>query len=555
MYLLFEEHIYPTDWLNRLGLAAFIKEVKPGQAKCNHVGFHRDYHKDRSVFVLPKVFAIDGKLFGKYDYHCLCEKAASSVLTSPQYAQVRTLCEKIYFCLRRYQLEVTSSGIVEASRAQTIRSTVGAHHTTAFEAMLTLIAFARSNPHIYVQTKEFENYRGINNIDWKNTFSKSIPFQSRKGLLYLEPYSKRPPQSPDDFLLSVYYSLLRDFRAYDPTIPIDTSVHLFTEAEFCTLKPRLPNILRNCRFQYYSDKLRQLYAFLQSFFNASNAALSSGTVEYLFTDNFQAVFEKMVDVVLSDEDLLRQYKHLRDGKEIDHLFGHNDILKFSKIIFVGDSKYYKDPSAIAFQKYKQFTYARNIIQEHIYVINRGLETTYTRNFRDPLSEGYNITPNFFVYGTVSAGLGPEKTLLSRDADLREFSYHFANRLFDRDTLHILYFKIDFPLLLNCFIGALRRQAELWNVIRQNARDTILLEAQRYLDGLYGFYLLDLGQDFIRRHFKILHGKLFTSPVLFPRYILALEHRYEAENQEILAWLADQNIVAEQKHISELPQAI
>lgn len=56
--------------------------------------------------------------------------------------------------------------------------------------------------------------------------------------------------------------------------------------------------------------------------------------------------------------------------------------------------------------YKQFTYARNIIQ---YNINDLLDFSKGGNsgnydgfrYRDPLTEGYSVTPNFFVRGEVT----------------------------------------------------------------------------------------------------------------------------------------------------------
>ena len=63
------------------------------------------------------------------------------------------------------------------------------------------------------------------------------------------------------------------------------------------------------------------------------------------------------------------------------------------------------------------------------------------------------------------------------------------------------------------------------------------------------------EDNIGLFFKILNGKLFTSPVLFPRYVLALEKRCTAENKELLAWLTAHDVSTEEKHISEVSQAI
>jgi len=249
----------------------------------------------------------------------------------------------------------------------------------------------------------------------------------------------------------------------------------------------------------------------------------------------------MVDSLLSDEDLLLRYKNLKDGKRIDHLFGAPDAFRGNRIIYIGDSKYYKDPTQIATQKFKQFTYARNIIQENIYITNEGSEDAYSRNYRDPMSEGYNITPNFFVYATVSSNDSRSGLLLEPDTRPPEFSWHFSNRLFDRDTLHVLYFRIDFLGLLQFYTSTLRRFTASFEKLRGTSRSLIQSELQRYLACTYDFYQAELSDPFIIEHFKALHGKIFTSPAIHPYYILALEKAYTDENAAILSLFSERQI--------------
>ena len=46
--------------------------------------------------------------------------------------------------------------------------------------------------------------------------------------------------------------------------------------------------------------------------------------------------------------------------------------------------------------YKQYTYARNVIQWNLDIFNDGRQTESGVKLRDDVTEGYNIIPNFFI---------------------------------------------------------------------------------------------------------------------------------------------------------------
>jgi hypothetical protein len=70
------------------------------------------------------------------------------------------------------------------------------------------------------------------------------------------------------------------------------------------------------------------------------------------------------------------------------------LLDSSEIYYVGDSKYYSDNSTIGENSiYKQFTYAKNIIQFNIDLWNDEKEEKEIKyrylEYRDELTEGYD----------------------------------------------------------------------------------------------------------------------------------------------------------------------
>jgi hypothetical protein len=494
----------------------------------------------------------DQKVFGKYDYNLFVSKSAKEILSLQELEIIKSITEKLYFCLRKYQREINSN-IIDRELGFSIKSNIGTQNAGAFEAMLALIAFNRNNPLLYTQERQILESKTSHTINWKKTLSSSIPVRVDDDLFYLDFSRSTKGSKKDDLLLVIFYSLLNDFRDYDSTINIKSSVKVLNSNQLIKIKPKIKNFLRISRSTYFSDKFRQLHSLLQSYYFAENAVYSSEQIEFLVTNDFEILFETFVDSLISDEHLLRLYKYLKDGKEIDHLFGDKDVFKGCRIIYIGDSKYYKDPAKIASQKYKQFTYSRNIIQENIYIVNSGDNTIYSRNYRDSISEGYNVTPNFFIFAVVQSSYLEANTLISIDSQEAEFSFHFENRLFDRDSLHILYFKIDFIGLLNFYVGADKRLGVSHSTLKRTSKSIIQTEFRKYLDRRYIFYLVEIRQDTIERNFKVLHGKIFTSPAIFPKYILALDKQFESENQAILSLLSALNLDTCQVNLTDLSE--
>ena len=84
---------------------------------------------------------------------------------------------------------------------------------------------------------------------------------------------------------------------------------------------------------------------------------------------------------------------------------------------------------------KQFTYAKNVIQ---YGINSELNgySVHSQNktrYRDELTDGYNITPNFFITAVIDKDYDAARDNIQISGK-PDFQCQFKNRLFDRDTL-------------------------------------------------------------------------------------------------------------------------
>ena len=175
--------------------------------------------------------------------------------------------------------------------------------------------------------------------------------------------------------------------------------------------------LLQIKYKYFSDKALYLWQLCYDFFdNAKRMNIQKERKEYLLVKSFNIVFEAIIDELLGEKNIPAGLKEQADGKRIDHLYTYQNLITSKEpepVYYIGDSKYYKLGHAIGKESvYKQFTYARNIIQWNLNLFMNNdkddEELQYDkRNFgnipklRDDLTEGYNIIPNFFISAKMS----------------------------------------------------------------------------------------------------------------------------------------------------------
>lgn len=195
--------------------------------------------------------------------------------------------------------------------------------------------------------------------------------------------------------------------------------------------------------------------------------------------------------------------------------------------------------------YKQFTYARNIIQWNLNLFMNDdkddEELQYDkRNFgnvpklRDDLTEGYNIIPNFFISAKMAENLSFSDQISSTDREKKSFNtQHFNDRLFDRDTLLVFHYDVNFLYVVSLYARHNEHQKFAWkNRVRKMFRD----EIQMMLDERYDFYRLTPKEDtqveeFVSRNFRKLIGKIFSPTKSNDYLILAFEKEDSNEEQK------------------------
>lgn len=203
--------------------------------------------------------------------------------------------------------------------------------------------------------------------------------------------------------------------------------------------------------------------------------------------------------------------------------------------YIGDSKYYKIGNNLQDHSiYKQNTYARNIIQYNLDLWDKGEDKQPIR-LRDQLTEGYNILPNFFI----SASMKEDDYSYTHDQIERreggtQLSYQFRDRLFDRDTLLLSHYNVNFLFVVALYARDNASEKNNWkDKVQAEFRQAI----QNVLRANYDFFALqpkaglDLEQ-WINRNFKDIHGKIFRPYEDQDLFILALEKTTQAVQEAL-----------------------
>ena len=203
---------------------------------------------------------------------------------------------------------------------------------------------------------------------------------------------------------------------------------------------------------------------------------------------------------------------------------------------------------------KQYTYARNVIQWNLNLWF-GEDANPDQNesdicLRDELTEGYNVLPNFFISATIPESLDYNETpieVTKHKPDTR-VSQQYKNRLFDRDTLLITHYDVNFLYVVSLYARNNVFKKKQWQIeVRNIFRDKIRKE----LSHRYDFYAMRAksgvdSREYIETHFRDILGKVFAP--YEDKSIIALALRdlpeFEAENAKLLAQLSESFTVVE-----------
>lgn len=646
MIFLFEQFSYDPSYLKEIFPETFFsgntKSFVSGDGRrLDCVGFY--YGNGKSIFILPRVlvrkeedgtfWAIERNLqISKKSRLVDSQEREKDFFTDVDHENRRAsdnsverarflndLSEWLFSAMSLYRSKNNSKSVqdVIAPRVKEFRDGLD---PTLNDVVRSMRKFYRENRNLFAFIYE-NKHSGNGSINWQKTISKKIPFLQKGFPVYVDPIVKAKVFDFDERLIVLYFSAMNYIQQkFNFNMPKSDFYIPLKPAEIERMMDgRGLRELRNIKHKYFADKFLKLYNIMVGFFRWAGTFYANGCdSDYLLTNKFNNVFEDIIDNLIGDElpEDRKYIKAQKDGRRIDHVYQEEGLLFAQKdnredVYFVGDSKYYRSDRTIKIRDLaKQFDYAKNIIQYNVFDSfanpQQNVDEVKEKQdffYRDDLTEGYNVTPNFFVRGSAYAnederdgnetpsrasGLysfydddiykvannvkfrrdrsaAADDEILEDDEGLTLWDMrnrHYVNRLFDRDTLLLQVYNVNFLFVLRMYTS---NDSAAQAAFKSKARDAFRENFVSYLDEKYVFWVLmpkdNLGSEseqslanaalkkddgseidapdslklFVWKHSRVLAGKVFRPRNLKNCLIVALERDFAMLDDSAPFW--------------------
>lgn len=585
MKLLIEEYQYDAKDVADVLEGLFTLQDIDNKISVSYVGYYYNPKIQDCVFVLPKVLIDEnGKVFGHYDPTSLInldenehEEDENKRLKPHERKFLYEFAVWIHRAIVVYNEAKENNGIVLRREIESDGQGAKKKSNTLLDVILALLRFNKENQSFF--TFILKNiHSGFNKINWGKTISSTAAVVQGEEPIYLNPINKKRQINFDEELIVIFFSILKyvgEKFGFKSEIPF--GFKLIEGSQF----ERYVNgygsrRLRQIKYKYYSDIAVRLWDLCYAFFDkAYQIKMSTSQSEYLLVKSFHIVFEAIIEELIGDDDVPAGLKEQEDGKLVDHFYTYQGLIsnreEHNDVYYIGDSKYYKigsDPSKESV--YKQYTYARNVIQWNLNLfLPRDKEMSEEQlearrkdkgrygeiHLRDDVTEGYNIIPNFFVSAAIDG-----KTLSYEDNTKEHdnqppISRHFNNRLYDRDTLILSHYDVNFLFVLSLYA---RNNSSAKEAYKTSVREKFRTSIQKILNDHFKFFAMQArpnvdGAAYLKEHFKDIVGKVFNPYDNKEIYSLALDMS-DPKSQELKEQLEGYFYVADCK-LGDEPSAV
>ncbi|MBF1602506.1 MAG: restriction endonuclease [Prevotella sp.] len=528
-----------------------------GEISVGYVGYYYNPQLKDCVFILPKVLVNEeNKVFSRLDPHDIIDLDNCKLLTSEERSFIYEFAVWIYRAIEVFNKSNPNSGIVLHRKIAEMGKGKRVLSNTFLDILLSLLRFNKE--HYSFFTTILRNlHSGYNKINWTRTISRSTAWVQNDVPVYLNPVNKKRQINTDEELIIIYFSILNHIsETYGFPVDITLGFELIKGRKFeHYLKGYGKRRLKQIKYRYFSDIQLRLWELCYAFFDkAHQIHIVAEQREYLLVKSFNIVFEAIIDELIGDKEVPRGLKDQADGKRVDHIYSYRNLTNNEgdkPIYYIGDSKYYKLGNKVSAESvYKQFTYARNVIQWNLNLFldeskeNIELQKRYPK-YRDEQTEGYNIIPNFFISAKMDEKLSYADNVSTTNRENNTFlSRHFENRLFDRDTLLVYHYDVNFLYVISLYARENKYQKAQW---KANVRKLFREKIQDALEEKYKFYAMTPKpglnhEKYLRENFQELLGKVYR-PFDDTNYLsLALDQK--EDNDTLLTKLQKDYYVVE-----------
>lgn len=596
MLLFIEGYPYELNAIVKDGLSVreILKDVvsvpvKEDSYAFGYVGYCYSKAAKDVVFFLPKVVLTgeqneengDDTIFGAapqdiIDFNSDAVKSKFTEEGCKEYKEfLSTLSIWIYRTLSVYK-ETHNDNILESKEYQEESNGKRVKYNTLLDVIIALLDFNKNNQDYFMFIAR-NVHSGYNKIHWQKTITSTVPLFMKGQPVYIDPVNRKKMVNFDEELLVIFFSIL-NYISEIHGFPFNVNIHYqlispskikrsYIDKNFGCRR------LKQIKYKYFSDKALRIWDLCYAFFDREyKIAINRQAEDFLLAKNFNIIFEAMIDELISGEDKKNLPKELtdqKDGKLVDHMFIGQGLIEQSDLqseltYYIGDSKYYKrskeDTTILGGKSiYKQYTYAKNVIQWNMNLFLDDSDDGEQPQLRDTLTEGYNPIPNFFISARIPNRKDGKKFLSFDEGELEaqtsgvQFNRQFENRLFDRDTLLLCHYDVNFLYIVSLYGRANKSSQATWReYVRKEFREKI----QETFNKLYTFYIIQprAGMDcycFLQENFSQLNGKLYRSKSNKNYLILALmkDDKESMEQWEMLK--VKHSAVKQEKENNEL----
>jgi hypothetical protein len=565
MKVLFEEYQYYPEQLKGILSDHFHSPISKTnrKRKINYVGYYcsacDNGELKEPAMIFPKVFlkydAIgkNQNAFGLFDPEKIIdilesEKLKSLDTESHTPSLLYEMSVWLYRAIDKYRQSCENENISESGLVNPVLSKKDNHSLTELEIVEALRLFYEQNKDLFTFITRKSNSQK-HRIKWSTTIARKMPVFVEDRPVYFEVYSKKKVIDYDEELIRIFFSVLNHLNGkYGFDFILNMNYNLIKGAEYKRLERKGFRHLKSIKYRYFNDKILKLHNLLTMYFERiAQSSVGKAQEEYVLIKDFNRVFEEMIDKLIGDSaiDEIKKMKSQPDNKQLDHIYKEEGLFRKDDIYFIADSKYYSESSTVdPYSSYKQFTYARNVLALNLDIFKKK-PNDGKLNYLDHFTDGYHPTPNFFISAYYDDKIKITEAGLKQEPLQNQFvkrSSHWNNRLFDRDTLFTLSYRINFMFVLQSFI---RRNNSLNITFKENTRAYFRKEFIDHLDKTYDFYVLSLKptidfENAINSHFRLLLGIVFSPSNERKELIIAFEkdkkHR-EKSIAEVKAELA------------------
>ena len=504
MLLFIEGYPYNLNAIVKDGLSVrdILKDVVSVPVKeeyyaFGYVGYCYSKAAKDVIFFLPKVVLTgerneengDDTIFGAAP-HDIIDFSSDSIIEkfteegSKEYKEfLSTLSIWIYRTISVYK-ETHNDNILESKEYQGESRGKKIKHNTLLDVIIALRDFNKDNQDYFTFIAK-NVHTGVNKIQWQKTITSTNPIFLKGQPVYTDPVNRKKMVNFDEELLIIFFSILNyikeehgfsfDMNINYQLISYDKIKRTYIGKNFGCRR------LKQIKYKYFSDKALRIWDLCYAFFDREyKISINRQAEDFLLAKDFDHIFEVMIDTLIGGEDKNKLPKELteqRDGKMVDHMFIGQGLIEQSNLpaeltYYIGDSKYYKrskNDTVVLGDKsiYKQYTYAKNVIQWNMNLFLDDSDDGEQPQLRDALTEGYNPIPNFFISARIPNKKEGSKFLSFDDAQLVEqangvqFNRQFENRLFDRDTLLLCHYDVNFLYIVSLYGRANKSKQATW----------------------------------------------------------------------------------------------